>query len=487
MSQGRLAKAAAWSVGGSGMQYIVSFALLVYLAHVLQPRDFGLIATVSIGLDLGVRIARWGQVELLQQQRYRTDEARNQSFRLSLGVGAIFMALFLATARPVGAAYHSAELTLMMLIAAPVFLLAAPGATAEALLRTEYNFHTIAVRNSVTSLAGAVIAVALINLGFGVVGLAIQRLVEAGAASAWVWTAVRWRPRPFARLGWNPQLFHEGTHIMLGTLMPVLVPRSIDLFVGALIGTAQLGLMRVATRINDFVGQVVVMPLVSVANTHLSGLHDDLPAMRRSYLRLTQASAALMCPALVGLSLVAPEAIPIIFGEKWTGAVPFVEVTGLLGLVAPINYHFAPTMMALGRSKLVFRQGLLQVAAGMGLAFAGAMISLLAVAFANLARGTIVAIWNLLELRRAMKLGLGEVSAHLAPPYLGTLAMALVVIALRFAFGAEMGVLERLVVFSGAGAVTYVLVVGAGDRVGLWPTRAGLRLAQLRGGAVPAE
>jgi O-antigen/teichoic acid export membrane protein len=387
----------------------------------------------------------------------------------------------------VGAAYHSPQLTLMMLICAPVFLLSAPGATAEALLRTEFRFNVIAVRNSVTSLIGAIAAVVLILLGYGVVGLAIQRLIQAAIANAWVWTAVAWRPKLFDRAGWSSQLFREGTHIMLGTLMPLLVPRSIDLFVGAFIGAAQLGLMRVGTRINDFVGQVVVMPLVSVANTHLSSLHDDVTAMRRSYLRLTQASALLMCPSLVGLSLVAPEAIPLLFGSKWTGAVPFVEVIGLLGIVAPINYYFAPTMMALGKSRLVFRQGLLQVVLGMGLALIGALISLLAVAVANVLRGTFVAIWNLLELRSAMRLNLRDVVAYLAPPYLGTLAMAATVLALRGLIGAELPPFERLLAMSACGATAYALVVGAGERLGLWPEHVGLRIPAFPGRAVPTE
>ena len=485
--QSRIARAAAWSIGGSGAQYLVSFLLLVYLAHALEPRDFGLIATVSIGLDLGTRMARWGQVELLQQARYRTDQARTQSFQLSLAIGGLFMLLFLVTARPIGAAYHSAELERMMLICAPVFLLSAPGATAEALLRSEFRFNLIAVRNSVTSIVGAGCAIILIYLGFGVVALAAQRLFQAVAASIWVWSAVKWRPNLRLGVGWSRELFHEGTHIMLGTLMPLLVPRSIDLFVGAFIGTVQLGLMRVGTRINDFVGQVVVMPLVSVANTHLSALHEDLDGMRRSYLRLTQASTVLMCPSLIGLSLVAQEAIPILFGAKWTGAVPFVQVIGLLGFVAPINYYFAPAMMALGRSRLVFRQGFVQVAVGLVLAFAGALISLLAVAVANVVRGTIVAVWNLHELRRAMRLRLRDVAAHLAPPYLGTVAMAAVVLSLRHLIGADMSAIARLMLLSGAGAAVYAVIVLVGDRLGLWPRHAGLSIPAMIARPVAAE
>lgn len=487
MSPSRLARAIAWSMGGSGVQYIVSFLLIVYLAHVLEPRDFGLIATVGIGLDLGTRVARWGQVELLQQERYRTDQARNQSLRLSLAVGCVFALLYLLLAGPIGAAFHSDALTMMMLICAPVFLFSAAGSTAEALLRSEHRFNVIAVRNSVTSLIGSGVAVLLIQLGFGVIALALQRVIHSAVASVWVWTALEWRPKVAGKIGWSRQLIGEGTHIMLGTLMPLLVPRSIDLSVGAFMGTAQLGLMRVGSQINDFVGQVVVMPLVSVANTHLSGLHEDLEAMRRSYLRLTQASAAMMAPGLIGLSLVAADAIPIIFGAKWTGAVPFVQVIGLLGLIAPINYYFAPAMMALGRSRLVFRQGLLQVGVGIVLVLIGAMISLFAVAVANVVRGTIVAIWNLLELRRVMGLRLRDVAAFLAPPYLGTLAMAAAVIATRQAIGPETSALVRLLILSGTGAAVYAVVLSVGGPLRLWPARAAFPLSSIARPPVAAE
>ena len=142
-----IARAAAWSIGGSGLQYAVSFVLLVYLARILTPRDFGLIATVSIGLDLGIRVARWGQVELLQQERYRTDQAYNQSLRLSLAVGALFTLVFVMLARPIGAAFQSPQLVTMILISAPVFLFSAAGSTPEAQLRTQFRFNVLAVRN----------------------------------------------------------------------------------------------------------------------------------------------------------------------------------------------------------------------------------------------------------------------------------------------------------------------------------------------------
>lgn len=484
----RLLSSSLWSVAGNSTQYTVVFFLLVYLAHILEPRDFGLMATVSVGLDLGTRIARWGQVELLQQKRYRTDDARNQSLRLSLAIAIVCAGLFVALAKPAGEFFQSTELEIMIYLCAPVFLFTATGSTAESVLRSEFKFNILAYRSTVATLIGAGAAIAMANMGYGPLTLAVQRLVQAVVSGLWIWTAVDWRPSLSRHIRWSGALVKEGASVMAGTLMPVAVPRIIDLLIGIFMGPVMLGLMRVASRINEFVGQMVVMPLVSVANAELSHTAHDKAAMRRSYLRLTQASALLMCPALIGLTLVAPEAIPLIFGKQWVASVPFVEIIGLLALVAPINYYFAPAMIALGQSREVMRQGAVQIVAGTGFTGIAAQISLVAIAWAHVLRGLAVSIYNLFDLRKHMGLGLPALLRSMMVPWLATGAMAMAITAARAFLPLDpLADAVRLAVLTGVGGASYVGALALVSAVGLWPDHA-LILRQIlrrRGKAKP--
>ena len=220
MAKSRFASAAFWSIAGSGVQYGVVFLLLVYLAHVLTPRDFGLMATVTIGLDLGTRIARWGQAELLQQKRYRNDEALNQSFRFSLVIGAVWTVIFVIMAHPLGEIYKSPELATLTFMCAPVFLFSATSATAEAVLRREFRYDVIAFRNTISTLLGAGVAIVMTCYHFGAEALAMQRIVQTAFSAIWIWTAVDWRPTFKWRVSPVPGLAREGTNIMAGTLYP---------------------------------------------------------------------------------------------------------------------------------------------------------------------------------------------------------------------------------------------------------------------------
>lgn len=466
----RLLSSSIWSIAGNSAQYSVVFFLLVYLAHILTPHDFGLMATVSVGLDLGTRIARWGQVELLQQKRYRTDAARNQSLRLSLLVAILFAGLSMALARPIGAYFHSRDLETMVYLCAPVFLFSATGSTAEAVLRSEFKFNVLAYRSTVATLIGAAVAIAMANMGYGALTLAVQRLVQAVVSGLWIWTAVDWKPSLSRHIIWSRDLVKEGASVMTGTLLPVAVPRIIDLLISIFMGPYMLGLIRVATRINEFVGQMVVMPLVSIANAELSNAAHDTKAMQRSYLRLTQASALLMCPALIGLTLVAPEAIPLIFGKQWAESVPFVEIIGLLAIVAPINYYFAPAMIAVGQSREVMRQGVMQITLGSIFSGIAAQISLVAIAWAHVARGAIVSLFNIFDLRKHMGLPLATLARSMAVPYLATGAMALAIMTARILLAVEhMAPAFRLFLLIGIGGLTYAIALAIISIVGLWP------------------
>jgi O-antigen/teichoic acid export membrane protein len=473
----KLLRASFWAIAGGASQYVAVFFLLIYLAHVLQPRDFGLMATVTVFLDLGMQIARWGQLELLQQQRYRNDEARNQSLRLSLAIAVVFAGLFVIGAGPLGHAYRSAQLTRMMYICAAVFPIYAVGSIAEAILRSEFRFRLLAFRNTVVTLIGSGVAIFLATRGFGPLTLAIQRLAQVSMAAVWVWTAVAWKPRVLGRVAFSWPLFREGASVMFGTVLPLIVPRTVDLLVGFMLGPTSLGLMRVAYRINDFVSQMLVLPLVQVANAQLSGLSADLEAMRRSYLRLTQASAAMMCPVLIGLALVANEAIPLIFGEKWRGCVPLVQIVSLVALVAPVNLYFSSAMVALGHSRLVLRQGLFQLVVGIALAAAAAQISLQAVVIAHVVRATLVCVLNIFDVRRRMELRLRTLWHYMASPYLSTLAMALGVTLARHLLGGAASPLLTLCVLGAVGGAVYVAALWSGSRMGLWPAHASLLAA----------
>jgi len=469
MTSSRVARASLWAMAGGTSQYVITFGLLVYLAHVLSPRDFGLMATVTIGLELGMQVVRWGQVELLQQHRYQNDDARNQVLRTSLLIGLAFAGAFLLLARPVAAAYQAPILVPMFTLCAPIFLLTALHATADGLLRSEFRFRKLAYRGSIASILGGMVAIGLAAGGYGALALAAQRLVQASVSAIWVWSAVAWRPRLRGHVRFSGNLLRDGRHTMVGSILPTLVPRSIDLLISITLGPVQLGLYKIAFRIFEFAAQLAIMPLVSVAGAQLGRLGGDHAALRRSYLRFTQVSASMLCPLMIGFAIVAPEAVPLLFGTHWTSSVPLVQMVSILALTAPPNYFFPAAMVALGQSRMIIRQGIVQVVVGLGLAAIAVQYSLVAVLISQIIRGVLLTAYNFFDLRRLAGLRLRDAARAMAPPYVATGAMGTVMIGLRFGLADHVSPIVLLAILIASGAIVYVATIIAGVRLGWWP------------------
>lgn len=465
----RVARASLWAIAGGTSQYLITFGLLIYFARVLSPHDFGLMATVTIGLDLGMQIARMGQVELLQQSRYKTDEARNQALRVSLAMAICFAVIFIIIAPLIARAYASPEMATLLYLCAPVFLFSSMSATAEGILRSEFRFQTLAYRGTTAAVLSGIVAVALVTSGFGVLALGAQRLVQSATSVVWVWSAVTWRPDFRARSRFSGAFMRDGASTMTGALLPLLVPRSIDLFVSVMLGPAQLGLLKIAFRIFEFIGQLVIMPLVGVANAQLARFADDMAGLRQSYLRFVQVSASLLCPMMVGFALVAPEAVPILFGPKWVSSISLIQMVSILALTAPPNYFFPAVMIAIGQSRLVLRQGIFQIVIGVGLAAVAAQYSLEAVLITQIVRGVLVTAYNFSDLRRFTGMQFADIARSLLPPYVSTGVMAAAMFGMRFLLPDHLSQLQLLITLVISGGAVYVATIMLGAWLKVWP------------------
>lgn len=469
MTSSRVARASLWAMAGGTGQYLITFGLLIYLARVLHPRDFGLMATVTIGLELGTQILRWGQVEMMQQSRHQHDDARNQALRFSMSIAIIFAAIYALSAEPLARAYRSPELATMMYLCAPIFLFSALHATADGILRSEFRFRKLAYRGSIASIVGGAVAIVLAASGFGALALAAQRLVQAGMSAIWVWSAISWRPRFGTKLPFSRALMQDGAHTMIGSILPTLVPRSIEMFISVVLGPAPLGLYKIAFRIFEFIAQLAIMPLVTVAGAELARHGADPHGLRQAYLRFTQVSASLLCPLMVGFAIVAPEAVPILFGANWVSAVPLVRLVSILALTAPPNYFFPATMIAIGQSRLIIRQGVFQIVIGLGLAAVAVQYSLFAVLLTQVIRGVLLTGYNFADLGRFTGLRLGEVVRRMAPPYVATFIMSAAMIALRVVLVDQCTPLALLVLLTAAGGLAYAGTILLGVRLAWWP------------------
>ncbi len=222
----------------------------------------------------------------------------------------------------------------------------------EALLLRRLDFRTLALRSLLSTLVGGIVGIALALIGAGLWSLVAQQLVRAVVSLAVLWAATEWRPGIQLSLRHLKELYRFAFPLAGQSILWFLTQRTDHSVVGSRFGAVALGPYALASRIVELAISAVSVPFLRVAVPALSHLQTDQTASTRAFERFTEVGAMVAFPGFVGLLIVAPELILVIYGEQWLPAVPILQVLAVHGIVRVALNFFHPLLLASGRPGL---------------------------------------------------------------------------------------------------------------------------------------
>ncbi|TXM75389.1 lipopolysaccharide biosynthesis protein [Methylobacterium sp. WL12] len=328
---GRSVRAAGWVAVSSVGNVVLSFVVFLVLARLLDPSEFGLVAVAVVFIDILLIVTRGGLPDLVVQTERLDDGFVDTAFWVALASGCLYGLALVALSWPVAWLLRIPELQPVLAALAATFVIAAAGVIHEARLQRRFGFRSLAIRALVANLIGGSVAIALALNGFGVWSLVIQRLLATSMTTLLTWAAFPWLPglrfvRPHAR-----RQLAFGSRVFSTQLLLTLSIRSQEVVAAYFLSTADIGLLRMAWRCIDLISQVAVIPLAAVALPTYARLQDRPRELAAAFDGFVAMSAVLALPAFVGMAVVAPHLVPLLFGEQWREAVPVLRILALLG------------------------------------------------------------------------------------------------------------------------------------------------------------
>lgn len=448
-----------WSLLANGGQQALNFAFFVYLARLLDPAAFGLVALALVFVDVALPLGRLGLVEVTIRESELDDAFVNRIFWFLAAVGFALMLLVAAAAWPIAVVFGHPELTGVLLALAPVCLLQNLSAVPEARLQRAFGYKALTGRTLLGASIGGAIGLGAALAGFGVGALVLQKFATVLVQVVVLWWSGGWVPRaPTFRI--TPDLRRDlrmGLDIMASTLMNLLNTKLMDVLIGLFWGVSELGWFRTAWKVFEILIYCTVYPLANVAFVAFTRLRGDADRLQGAYRRMTAVSALVFVPVLLGTSAVAGLLVPLVFGEKWAPSSEILRVLGFMAFAAAVDPFFAPMITAAGRTRALVVQSLVQAVASVLSVLVAAPMGLIAVAIGQVVRSTFVAVVDLVILRRQVALPYRATWVALRPAAFAGLLMwgglALVEPTIAAAIAAPW---LRLGAMIGLGAVLYV-------------------------------
>lgn len=392
----RAAHAAWWSALEIAARYGVQFGVLIVLARLLTPADFGLIAMLLVFTSVAALLVDGGFGTALVQRQQTSADDETTVFLSGISI-AIVVALILWFAAPAIAAFYNQPklipLTRLLLFVLPLSALAA---VPDALLTQRLDFRARANAEIIASLCSGAIAVVLAWRGFGVWSLAWQAIVAIGVRALLLWIFSGWRPRGrFSTVSFRG-LFGFGSYMLMANLLNVISIRLQSLLIGKLFDSRTLGYYTLAQNTQQAPAQFMSGVLYRVGLPVFSTVADQ-PAKLVGALRLSlRVAIFVFVPCMVGIAVVAKPLITVLYGVRWAPAAPLLSVLSVAAMFWPLHVLNLAAIGARGRSDLVFKLEVVKRIVSIGLIVAFSYRGAMAIAWAVLASsvfGMVVNTW----------------------------------------------------------------------------------------------
>ncbi len=348
----RVRSAVIWRSGSQILAQIITWASTLLVIRLLDPADYGLFAMTQVVLAFLAFLNGWGFASALVQSDSVDPFRIRQAFGLLLVLNALLAAIQFFAA-PIAAAYYGQPMVADLLRVQALLFLATPFiALPEVMMSRALDFRRQAIVNLLAAIAGAGTA-----LGCALAGYGVWTLVYAPIAMFWtraigltlVARLLVWPSFDFRGCG---QIIGFGSAILFSQLFWLVQSQS-DIFIaGGRFEPHALGLYAEALFLAQIFMAKFVPPLNEVAFPAYSRIKNDMAAVRWSFLKTVRLLTLVAAPFYCGLAVVAGPMVETLFGAKWLGMVPYIQLLSLALILMTVQILFAPVTNALGKPSL---------------------------------------------------------------------------------------------------------------------------------------
>jgi O-antigen/teichoic acid export membrane protein len=356
-----------WNLASLVFSKGASTIFMLFLARLLAPEAFGLVAMTTLVFELSGVFVNSGLGAALIQSKEVSQKDLDTVFYSNITLSIIaYFALFVS-APWVAEFYNQSELTALVRVMGLVVLINAFRIVQVAVLSREMDFRLQMKANVVGVAISGFLAVYVAWLGWGVWSLVVQLIASSLIGCLIIWFGSEWRPSLHFSFVSFKRLFKFGRNLLLEGFLSVLYQNSYVLVIGRYFSAEITGLYYFAKKINNTISQQLTGAVQKATFPALSTMQDDDKALLDKYQKIMQIMIFIIAPIMALLGGLAPRVFELAFGEQWAGSVPYFQMLCIVGALYPLHALNINLLNVKGRPDLVLKVGLIKKAVNLTL------------------------------------------------------------------------------------------------------------------------
>lgn len=456
-------RGAAWAFGARFGGQLLQFAGTVATARVLLPADYGKVAVVLPIIAFAALFSSLGLASAIIHARRLTEQLMSSAFWLNAVTGFLLAGLVCALAVPLSSVFREPLLVPLMSLASLNFALNL-SVVHIALLERTMRFKQLAQQDLACSVCSVAVVVATAFANAGPFSLVLGPLTYSVLRTLQNWNAVRWLPRARPDRASLRELWSYSRGLTGYNVLTFWSQNADNLLLARFVSQADLGNYTRAYNTMKLPLMQMTTIMGKVMFPALTRLRDDRERLAAAWLRALALASAVAAPITFGMAVAAPALVEVLFGNRWLGMVPVLQLLGVAALPQILTVTVGPVLRATGATGVLFRLGVATSVMSLAAMLIGLPWGTVGVAAALTVKSYLEVLVSLRPCLRELALRPWAVWRALRGVVLGCLALAAAGLAVRLPLASQVPAWQVLLWQLLACAAAYLVVVTAVDR-----------------------
>jgi O-antigen/teichoic acid export membrane protein len=348
-------KAFLWDFLGKISTHGMSFIVSIFLARLLEPSDFGLVAIVMIIVSMASIFVDFGLGSALIQKKRLLPIHYTSVFYFNLVVGLTLSFITYFSSSLISIYYNNEKLLPIVQILSILFTINSIGSVQSIRYRKELKYSILTKIGLVSSLFSGTISILLAIYDYGVWSLVVQILLMSLTYNIIIFFYAKWIPELKFSFKALKSLWNFGLRIFLANGLDVVTTKLDFIIIGKLYPVDILGYFQRAKSLNSLIIEYSSGGLMSVLFPLLSRVQNNLQIFQHIIVSSLGIIIFVVFFLMGNFYLVSQELIVLLFSVKWLPSVHYFQLLILSGISYPINALLVNVLMSRGKSKLFLK------------------------------------------------------------------------------------------------------------------------------------
>jgi O-antigen/teichoic acid export membrane protein len=344
-----------WSFIERFSHQILQFFFSIFLARILLPQEFGLVAMTSVFVVIGNSFINAGFGHALIQKKNADKIDESSIFYFNIVIAFFVSVILYNSSKFISTFYNEPILNDIIKVLPLALIFNALGLVQRTLLSKTLDFKTQMKARLLTSLISGGVAIYLALNGYGVWSLVALLICSEFFDTLFLWIFCSWRPIFLFSFNSLKSMFGFGSKLFIVSITNSIFTNIYIIVIGKIFSPSSLGFYH---RAETFYKYPVVL-LNSVVNQVSFPIFSQIQENKtslRSFLKTGITYVTFITfPLMIGLIVVAKPLIEVVLTEKWLPSVPYLKLFCLIGAMYPIQAINLNALNALGRSDLFLK------------------------------------------------------------------------------------------------------------------------------------